>query len=64
MNKTIIDTFVAPSTFMFNNVNNSLKILAGKDYSDKEWFTYNDGKQTLQCKVDVDNASFKWASIN
>jgi len=48
---------------MYNNINNSLKILAGNDYRANEWFIYNDGKQTLQCKVITDKATFHWANV-
>jgi hypothetical protein len=50
-------------TFMFQNVNNSLKILAGSDYKEDVWFTYNDGKSDLQCKVNTKKSSFIWASL-
>jgi hypothetical protein len=61
--KNIIDRFKPTSTFMFQNVNNSLKILAGVNYKQNAWFTYNDGKSDLQCKVNIDKSSFTWASL-
>lgn len=61
--RIVLDRYIATNVFMYNNLRNSLKILAGSEYKDDEWFIYTVGKQTMQCKVITKHSKFIWADV-